>query len=176
MKRQMMTWMVVLLLLWGAPVMVSAAVYTYNGNTYHATTDLMGWEAAKAYADSTGGWLVSINDQAEQDWLNSVFGFGTRYWIGFNDIASEGTWVWDNGDTTPYTYWNGGEPNNARGEDVAVMNWNTSNGRWNDWDRDNLALAIVEVGENAVPVPGAVWLLGTGRIGLTGLGRRKTQK
>ncbi len=115
-----------------------------------------------------GGWLVTINDQNEQNWLNTTFGYSTKYWIGFNDIETEGTWVWDNGETPGYTNWYSGEPNNLGNEDVAVMNWG-SNGRWNDWNVANKALAIIE---SPVPVPSAIWLLGAGLIALSRWCRR----
>ena len=58
------------------------------------------WSEAEAYAQSLGGHLVTINDQAEEDWLvselrpTSYYGF----WIGLTDEAEEGTWVWSSGE------------------------------------------------------------------------------
>jgi hypothetical protein len=61
-----------------------------------------------------------------------TFGTAERYWIGFTDRYSEGTWEWEFGWDTGYTNWAPGEPNNNwSGEDFAVMNWN-SQGQWND--------------------------------------------
>ena len=54
-----------------------------------------------------------------------IFGF----WIGVNDIANEGTFVYDSsGETVVYENWNHGEPNDAGGEDCTKVN----NGKWND--------------------------------------------
>ncbi len=61
-------------------------------------------------------------------------------WIGFNDDASEGNFVWANGEPVCFTNWNVGEPNDFLGaEDFTQMlimeNYSTVNplGKWNDW-------------------------------------------
>jgi len=46
----------------------------------------------------------------------------SNLWIGFTDQASEGTWEWISGEAVTYTNWASGEPNDANGEDYAVMN------------------------------------------------------
>ena len=75
---------------------------TYNAHTYALTTTSMNWHDAKADAASLGGYLTTINTKAENDWLTSTFfvKYGAVMWIGANDIATEGTWVWDNGTTS----------------------------------------------------------------------------
>ena len=43
---------------------------------------------------------------------------GTRVWIGLNDIAEEGNWVWSDGepvDFDAYTNWIAGDPNGGEG-------------------------------------------------------------
>ncbi|MEO1619596.1 MAG: DUF4347 domain-containing protein, partial [Cyanobacteria bacterium J06632_3] len=110
---------------------------TYQGNTYQLTS-AGSWEAAQAQAESLGGNLVAINNGAEQVWLNETFGTSERLWIGLSDRTSEGTFVWENGDTSTYRNWAPGEPNDYRngvgfesGEDYALKNWQ-GNGQWND--------------------------------------------
>jgi len=75
---------------------------TYNAHTYALTTTSMNWHDAKAAATALGGYLTTINTKAENDWLTSTFfvKYGAVMWIGANDIATEGTWVWDNGTTS----------------------------------------------------------------------------
>jgi hypothetical protein len=96
------------------------------------------WANAEANAVGLGGHLVTINDLAEETWLRATFGSSTRFWIGYTDAATEGTWLWSSGETPGFTHWDGGEPNNVSpppvGEDYAVLNWNTGDGAWNDWD------------------------------------------
>ena len=53
-------------------------------------------------------------------------------WIGLNDIAKEGRYVWSDGSVNNYTNWNTGEPNNwwnQSDEDCTVFR---VSGTWND--------------------------------------------
>ena len=52
----------------------------------YVLTPVMSWTASEAYANSLGGHLVVINDQAEQDLLVSEFGGTETFWIGLNDL------------------------------------------------------------------------------------------
>ena len=53
------------------------------------------------------------------------------WWIGLNDLAVEGTFVWPDGSPATYTNWNEGEPNNAGGIEHCVE-MGAGNGMWND--------------------------------------------
>lgn len=112
--------------------------FTYGGNSYDIIKTTHTWMDAADCAVQKGGHLVHINDQAEQDTLyqrilneanvspsyTSVSdGGGAAYvWIGANDMANEGTWVWDgNGDSTGIEFWNG-EGSAGSGGGSAVNN------------------------------------------------------
>lgn len=116
------------------------------------------WADGKVQAESMGGYLAVIDYAAESEWLVGMFrpvsdvGF-----IGANDIATEGVWVWDqtdqnfwNGaaDGSPagglYADWSSGEPNNSGddGEDVATLG--LSSGGWNDLNVARERYCIVE--------------------------------
>jgi hypothetical protein len=85
--------------------------WMYNpatGRSYASTSKLT-FAEAETVAQAWEGHLVTINDQAEQDWL--FVNFGWYNWIGLNDIASEGTWVWTSGEPVEYTNWCSGQPN-----------------------------------------------------------------
>jgi hypothetical protein len=91
------------------------------------------WAAAEADCITQGGHLVSVHDQATQDFLTSTaFDIaGGDWWLGLNDQASEGVFVWSDASPLDYTSWAGGEPNNAGNEDcVHVPEW--AGGSWND--------------------------------------------
>src|SRR5687767_8050433 len=89
-----------------------------NGHTYYRLSN-SNWSAAQAAAVGLGGNLVTINDQAENDFVLGNFanapGSG-RVWLGYTDAASEGNFVWVNGENPGYTHWEPGEPNNAGDE------------------------------------------------------------
>ena len=89
------------------------------------------WEDAQAQAAAEGGYLVTINGEAEQKWLQAVFG-GQPSWIGLNDIAQEGQWVWDNGEPLTYTNWGLQEPGDTSigEEDYVILG---PSGKWEDF-------------------------------------------
>ena len=72
---------------------------TFNGHTYALTSTTMTWAQAKDNATALGGYLTTINTKAENTFLTDEF-FSSQPWHGANDIASEGTWLWDNGTTS----------------------------------------------------------------------------
>ncbi|MCE2401665.1 hypothetical protein J4G08_12380 [Candidatus Poribacteria bacterium] len=59
---------------------------------------------AQTQAKKEDAHLVTITSEAEQIWLEAVFGSGP-YWIGLTDIAEEGKWRWDTGEPVTYTNW-----------------------------------------------------------------------
>ncbi len=166
----------------------SAFALIYNpstGNSYALVDSGQSgaWVNAEANAVALGGHLVTINDALEEAWLRETFGRDIRLWIGFNDAAAEGAWVWSSGQTPGYSNWNEGEPNNSTepeyGEDYAVLNWNYDTGAWNDWDHmrgDYQHIqGIAEIpGGDGVPDGGATaGLLGLGFLALAGLKRAR---
>jgi len=107
-----------------------------NGHTYHL---LRGgsWTTAEATAVSLGGHLATIDDQAEHDWVLAQWhnwqGQDVDLWIGLNDAAFEGAFLWADGTPVGYTNWDQNEPNNgAGGEDYTAMRKNNPAAFWND--------------------------------------------
>jgi hypothetical protein len=134
---------------------IDVGQWLFNPTTknHYMQTEPMAWADAEAYAVSLGGHLVTINDQAEQDWLEATFD-QPELWIGFSDLALEGTWVWSSGEPVTYTNWSSGEPNDNEGsEDAAVMNWLHAEWPgpdpqplgWNDLPPSGLLGAVIEV-------------------------------
>ncbi len=139
----------------GAATAFDVGAWQLNPTTghYYRQVDNLTWVQAESYAVSVGGHLVTINDVAEQVWLAATF-TERNLWIGFNDRAMEGTWVWSSDEPVTYTNWLPGEPNNCgfwtpevpvcQDENAAVMNY-TGQGGWNDLPENGLLGAIVEV-------------------------------
>jgi gliding motility-associated-like protein len=87
---------------------------------------------AQAWAQNYGANLISVQSAAENSCIVSDLnnhGFSGIIWIGFNDIASEGSFVWYDQSPIVYTNWNSGEPNNSGNEDCVQI---YPNGFWND--------------------------------------------
>lgn len=117
----------------------------YNPATDHVyhLFEPSSWMDAETLAIKMGGHLVSIADQAENDWLALNVGAWDGklrdLWLGLYDFV-EGAYYWSDGEPFVYSNWNTGEPNNAtghdskNGEDYVVMYGLplTRNGYWND--------------------------------------------
>lgn len=168
---------------WAVPIFNTATGHYYDLVNSGSSGS---WDNAEANAIAAGGHLVTINDAAEEAWLRVEFGSAPRFWIGFNDRASEGTWAWSSGEAVSYANWDDGEPNNSPtasgdGEDFAVLNWVAATGAWNDWDHQrgdypkcNPINGIVEI--NSIPEPATMLLIGTGLFGIAVLGRKRLLK
>jgi hypothetical protein len=115
-----------------------------SGHLYRLTA-VMSWEDARDQAVVSAAYLATVNDGEENEWIRTTFEPVAEYcWIGANDLAAEGTWVWDEDDTPffvdglpaggRYNNWDPGEPNNRGNEDFAEMRM--SNGFWNDQDAE----------------------------------------
>ena len=77
--------------------------------------------------------------------------FSPDFWIGLNDIANEGTYLWDSGEAVGYTNWNPGEPNNSNNEDAVHMC--CGGGTWNDNNHLNYqVLGVIEY-DSVVAIP-----------------------
>lgn len=87
---------------------------------------------AQIWAQNYGASLISLQSATENACIVSELntnGFGGVIWIGFNDVANEGSHVWYDQSPIVYTNWNGGEPNNSGNEDCVQI---YPDGKWND--------------------------------------------
>ena len=91
-----------------------------NGHAY-IKIRCSGPEDAISQASSEGAYLASINDEAEQQWLERVFPPRPTL-IGLNDVANEGEWRWHSGEPVTYTNWARHEPHDTdRGDEDYVI-------------------------------------------------------
>lgn len=139
-----------------------AALELDDGTHYYEFVTADGnvtWEAARTLAtartlNGLSGYLVSVTSQAENDFVASKVGSAPA-WLGGNDTAIDGTWVWaDAPETDPFwiagtcatglkgmcslsgidhfNYWNDTEPNNYFGYENALQIMSGGTGWWND--------------------------------------------
>ena len=102
-----------------------------TGQCYRNENTSRNWGAQRNRCNEVGSELITISSVAENRWLQLVGGIGNDFWIGLNDIATEGTFVWSSGQTPGFTNWADGEPNNfSGGEDCAA--YDEGNSQWND--------------------------------------------
>ncbi len=101
-------------------------------HAYYYCPGPLGWAEAEAQCVVFGGHLVTIDDQAEQDFLLArPLPGGTQFHIGLNDMAVEGDFVWVDGTVPGFLAWGDGEPNDAvDGEDCTHLG--VPAGVWND--------------------------------------------
>jgi|GEM_PF-5942955 len=87
----------------------------HNGHRYYCSTTNLNWMDARDAAVAAGGYLATIDNAAENAFLHPMLAANVA-WIGFNDMATEGTFAWVNGDPVGYTNWRTStDPNNAGG-------------------------------------------------------------
>ena len=106
---------------------VSNQYWVRNGHIYQVLGSQT-WQSAEAAAAVLGGHLVTINEQAEQDWIYNTFSRFGNVWIGINDYDTEGTWVWADGTPVSYTNWGPNEPDSGDSYDGGYQY--SGNGQW----------------------------------------------
>ena len=113
--------------------------------TYYA--ERMNYSSAEAFCVTQGGHLASVHSAAENNVLAELCHM-EECWIGYNDIETEGTWVWMDGSPTNFSAfvdhkppWNPGEPNGKPWEQTdgayvypATNIWVNNPGAWDDDD------------------------------------------
>lgn len=127
-----------------------------NGHLYYLL-ESSNWTSAQATARQLGGHLVTINNDAECDWIFESFSFfegrARAFWCGLSDATEEGVYRWVSGEWTDFENWAVGEPNpqpEFAAQENYVFLYPTANPRERRW-RD--------VTDDAVEryLPSALW-------------------
>ena len=125
-----------------------------NGHFYGIVQQTLTWQDAEALAVSYGGHLASVSSLAENNFIYSHD--GRDVWIGLNDAASEGNFVWSSGEPVTYTNWRSGEPNGSTLENYVIIRW--EEGQWNDHHNPPLMRSVIELDVAPVPEPSTLIL------------------
>jgi len=83
------------------------SVWVVNPENDHAYKRIKcdSWEDAKAKAEAENAYLVAINDEVEQKWLEVVYPEKAFFWIGLRVPEKGGAWQWNNGEPFNYANW-----------------------------------------------------------------------
>ena len=98
----------------------------YEGNT--------SWTKAKEYAESIGGYLMTVTSESEQNLIQSYYNNNNdaKLWLGATNPEDGGAWTWVSGEPFDYDHWGTGEPNNTNG--IEHYLGTSTDCWWNDWD------------------------------------------
>ena len=124
---------------------------TYNGSDYYLSQGRAPWLTAMANSAIAGGTLVGIEDALENDFIETIVG-GEIVHIGRNDMTTEGTEEWLNGESIAYNNFSGSTPNNAENDYTLFYPWNgtwdwVNNGTWKSY------LMEIKCGGSGISIP-----------------------
>lgn len=122
-----------------------------NNHSYCVSPIPLPWHQARDAAKKMGGYLATLTDAKENEWVVATFGEQTEFWIGLDDELEERKWVWASGEKFEYANWAPGEPDNYRkNQHYVVINsivpdkGHLEPGRWKDVSCNEIHLAIIE--------------------------------
>jgi hypothetical protein len=95
-----------------------------GGHRYEVVVDnSVSWSGAKAAAEQAGGFLATIGDQAEQDFVESLLTSTNApsgsYWFGLHETNTDGDYRPLSGVPLSYDHFLNGQPDNNGGHEVA---------------------------------------------------------
>ena len=157
-------------------------------DTYNPGSGLMNWSDANAWAaslvvDSVGGWRLPDTLQPDASCQYQISGvsngdnctgseMGNLFYNVLGNTAGSLTNTGPFGNVQSNNYWSATEyaPNTNN-----AWNFNMNNGNQNNNNKNNsfYGWAVQSGDVSAVPVPAAVWLFGSGLLGLIGVAKRK---
>jgi hypothetical protein len=113
-----------------------------NGHDYYLLAPDT-WTASEAAAENLDGFLATIRNAGEQEWVFSTFatygGTNRNLWIGLHRVGPEKSLVWANWEKADFSNWAEGQPDDTGRAEGFVFVASSSRpfgfpaGRWNDY-------------------------------------------
>ncbi len=102
-----------------------------NNSMYYISTSQIAASTSYSVAHAINAYVATVPNADVNQFLTDYLNNNnvSSAIIGYNDVISEGNFMWDSGSTSTYTHWASGEPNNVNNEDFTEL---LSNGYWND--------------------------------------------
>ncbi|XP_021374576.1 perlucin-like [Mizuhopecten yessoensis] len=116
----------------------------HGGSCYHVVRIKATWPESDVYCHAVGSDLATIETREEQHYLAGLLAANAgaynppQFWIGGNDIAEEGNWIWLKSKTPigdqDYSNWINGDVLPVTADENCLMI--TKGGRW-QWEDNN---------------------------------------
>ncbi|KAG8552545.1 hypothetical protein GDO81_004571 [Engystomops pustulosus] len=120
-----------------------AGAKTAGDKIYVSKGEQANYNDAKAACTKAKGELPSPQNVAENEAVQSFIKlYKIDPFLGINDLKTEGTFTYPNGEKLKYTNWKDGEPNDNFGVEDCVEMYDT--GKWNDKNCNEKRLIICE--------------------------------
>lgn len=107
----------------------------FQSNCYFPLNDNQTWHESERNCSGMNSHLVTINTEAEQNFVTQLLDKQFSYFLGLSDEKEEGQWQWV--DKTPFNpnmvFWKVGEPNDYMEEDCVVLVYDQDKWVWNDF-------------------------------------------
>ena len=107
--------------------------YLFQGHCYNLVSTAMSWLDASSNCRQNNAFLVDVESNDEDNFVDGLV-TGGHVWIGLNDRATEGTFVWSRTGSsfTTASKFNPPEPNGGTGENCVELRYGGGNRNWND--------------------------------------------
>ena len=124
--------------------------YNQHHYYYYTLTHNHTWDQAKVIAENMGGYLWSVNSQAEHEAVAEMYQSQNSVCCeAFNGAYKEnGIWKWHSGEPFTYTNWAQNEPSNPNGDSRIRVQWGWSDangipGQWEDYGHGGAAQKFI---------------------------------